>query len=272
MLDLKGKRKEAARPSRARHHDDIHIRWHTRRLETVPPGSQPLHTALPAHSTLSRRFHSPVRRLLTCSPATTNISTSRFLRARKFDVAKAHNQFAATEAWRLEHDVPNLYATFDPDELESSKRFYPRWTGRRDKVRQAPICPSVSIAPNTPALPRSVDALARSKAYPCTSSASHPSQGSKRSSMPSPRNAAISACACVFPNADVDATTPPYPPLPIALPSTSSRTASVSLSVLPSPALLHRLRQHRMRPPTHHHRRPSQRRRQLLTLAVSPLA
>jgi hypothetical protein len=30
--------------------------------------------------------------------------------------------------------VLDLYATFDPDELESAKRFYPRWTGRRDKV------------------------------------------------------------------------------------------------------------------------------------------
>lgn len=28
----------------------------------------------------------------------------------------------------------NLYATFDPEEMESAKRFYPRWTGRRDKV------------------------------------------------------------------------------------------------------------------------------------------
>jgi hypothetical protein len=63
-------------------------------------------------------------------------SISRFLRARKFDVPKAHKQFAATEAWRHKHDVANLYATFDSDELESSKRFYPRWTGRRDKVRQ----------------------------------------------------------------------------------------------------------------------------------------
>jgi len=72
------------------------------------------------------------------------MTTSRFLRARKFDVAKAHKQFAATEAWRLEHNVHNLYATIDPDELESSKRFYPRWTGRRDKVRQAIIGPHVS--------------------------------------------------------------------------------------------------------------------------------
>lgn len=59
---------------------------------------------------------------------------SRFLRARKFDVAKAHKQFADTSGWRAEHDVENLYASFDPDEMESAKRFYPRWTGRRDKV------------------------------------------------------------------------------------------------------------------------------------------
>lgn len=39
-------------------------------------------------------------------------------------------------ARRKEHDVVNLYATFDPAEFESSKRFYPRWTGRRDKVLQ----------------------------------------------------------------------------------------------------------------------------------------
>ena len=61
--------------------------------------------------------------------------SSRFLRARKFDTVKAHKQFAAAEAWRRENDVLNLYVTFDPDELESTKRFYPRWTGRRDKVR-----------------------------------------------------------------------------------------------------------------------------------------
>jgi len=29
--------------------------------------------------------------------------------------------------------MPNLYASFDPDEIESSKRFYPRWTGQWDK-------------------------------------------------------------------------------------------------------------------------------------------
>lgn len=72
------------------------------------------------------------------SPASGLVDTSgwysRFLRARKFDVPKAHKQFADTSGWRAEHDVENLYASFDPDEMESAKRFYPRWTGRRDKV------------------------------------------------------------------------------------------------------------------------------------------
>jgi hypothetical protein len=59
---------------------------------------------------------------------------SRFLRARRFDVGKAHKQFTDTASWRANHDVENLYATFDPEEMESAKRFYPRWTGRRDKA------------------------------------------------------------------------------------------------------------------------------------------
>ncbi|ETW82010.1 phosphatidylinositol transfer protein [Heterobasidion irregulare TC 32-1] len=57
----------------------------------------------------------------------------RFLRARHFDPAKAQKQFADTEAWRMEHEVDRLYATFDSVEFERAKHFYPRWTGRRDK-------------------------------------------------------------------------------------------------------------------------------------------
>ncbi|KAJ8523258.1 hypothetical protein ONZ45_g350 [Pleurotus djamor] len=57
----------------------------------------------------------------------------RFLRARRFDPAAAQKQFFETEKWRKAHDVDNLYATFDPEEFESAKRFYPRWTGRREK-------------------------------------------------------------------------------------------------------------------------------------------
>ncbi|EPS98610.1 hypothetical protein FOMPIDRAFT_1126018 [Fomitopsis schrenkii] len=57
----------------------------------------------------------------------------RFLRARRFDPQKALKQFQDAELWRKKHRVDWLYATFDPIELEDSRRFYPRWTGRRDK-------------------------------------------------------------------------------------------------------------------------------------------
>ncbi|KIJ60271.1 hypothetical protein HYDPIDRAFT_32394 [Hydnomerulius pinastri MD-312] len=57
----------------------------------------------------------------------------RFLRARRLDLNKAEKQFADTEAWRKQHGVDELFKTFDTTEMESSRRFYPRWTGRRDK-------------------------------------------------------------------------------------------------------------------------------------------
>ncbi|KAG6860752.1 hypothetical protein C0995_007870 [Termitomyces sp. Mi166 len=57
----------------------------------------------------------------------------RFLRARGFALSPAQKQFSSAEKWRKEHAVVNLYNTFDPVEFEAAKRFYPRWTGRRDK-------------------------------------------------------------------------------------------------------------------------------------------
>ncbi|KAG2365158.1 CRAL/TRIO domain-containing protein [Suillus spraguei] len=62
-----------------------------------------------------------------------DITLMRFLRARRCDVEKAQKQFSDTEAWRKQHNVDELFRTFDTDEMESAKRFYPRWTGRRDK-------------------------------------------------------------------------------------------------------------------------------------------
>ena len=67
---------------------------------------------------------------------------SRFLRARRFDAAKAQKQFSDAEIWRNKHKVDELYTTFPPDEIETAKRFYPRWTGRRDKVR---VCQSRNV-------------------------------------------------------------------------------------------------------------------------------
>ncbi|KAI0785194.1 CRAL/TRIO domain-containing protein [Abortiporus biennis] len=57
----------------------------------------------------------------------------RFLRARGFNPAKAQKQFADAEAWRAKHNVDSLYASFPAEEFELARRFYPRWTGRRDK-------------------------------------------------------------------------------------------------------------------------------------------
>lgn len=62
----------------------------------------------------------------------------RFLRARKFDVNGAYKQFSESTEWRKKYNVDELYRTFPIDEMESSKRYYPNWTGRRDK-RGLPI-------------------------------------------------------------------------------------------------------------------------------------
>ncbi|KAI0064179.1 CRAL/TRIO domain-containing protein [Artomyces pyxidatus] len=66
-------------------------------------------------------------------PSHDDATLLRFLRARRFDPAKAQTQFTTTENWRRENDIKQLYATFPIDEFERAKHFYPRWTGRRDK-------------------------------------------------------------------------------------------------------------------------------------------
>ncbi|KAJ7246367.1 CRAL/TRIO domain-containing protein [Mycena rebaudengoi] len=67
-------------------------------------------------------------------PAYDDPTLLRFLRARSWDVAAAQKQFADAEAWRRKHDVDKLFAGFDSAELEKSRKYYPRWTGRRDKA------------------------------------------------------------------------------------------------------------------------------------------
>lgn len=46
----------------------------------------------------------------------------------------ALKQFQASSAWRQEMKVDDIYASIPADEFESSRAFYPRWTGRRDKL------------------------------------------------------------------------------------------------------------------------------------------
>jgi hypothetical protein len=58
----------------------------------------------------------------------------RFLRARSFNVPRAMKQFMDTDAWRKEQDIDKIYRQFPVDDLEAARRYYPRWTGRRDRL------------------------------------------------------------------------------------------------------------------------------------------
>ncbi|TDL23192.1 CRAL/TRIO domain-containing protein [Rickenella mellea] len=66
-------------------------------------------------------------------PSHDDVTLIRFLRARRFDPAKAQKQFSDTAKWRQQHDVDNMFANFNTEELDQSRCYYPRWTGRRDK-------------------------------------------------------------------------------------------------------------------------------------------
>ncbi|CAK7562313.1 MAG: hypothetical protein SEPTF4163_000152 [Sporothrix epigloea] len=57
----------------------------------------------------------------------------RFLRARRWVVPDAYQQFKDTEDWRAENHLNVLYDTIDLAAYEQSRRLYPQWTGRRDK-------------------------------------------------------------------------------------------------------------------------------------------
>ncbi|KAG9230823.1 putative SEC14 cytosolic factor [Amylocarpus encephaloides] len=57
----------------------------------------------------------------------------RFLRARRFIVPEAYNQFQETEDWRKANEIDKLYQTIDLEHYEETRRLYPQWTGRRDR-------------------------------------------------------------------------------------------------------------------------------------------
>ncbi|KAI0132413.1 CRAL-TRIO domain-containing protein [Xylariales sp. AK1849] len=62
----------------------------------------------------------------------------RYLRARKWVVQDAYGQFNETEQFRKANDIEVLYDTMDIESYETSKKLYPRFTGRRDR-RGIPI-------------------------------------------------------------------------------------------------------------------------------------
>ncbi|KZV91419.1 CRAL/TRIO domain-containing protein [Exidia glandulosa HHB12029] len=57
----------------------------------------------------------------------------RFLRARRFVLPDALEQFRDTEAWRAKNNMDLLYEKIDIQDYEETRRLYPQWTGRRDR-------------------------------------------------------------------------------------------------------------------------------------------
>ncbi|KAI5464941.1 CRAL-TRIO domain-containing protein [Mariannaea sp. PMI_226] len=57
----------------------------------------------------------------------------RYLRARRWNVEDAYQQFKDTEDWRVANDIDVLYHTIELGAFEQSRRLYPQWTGRRDR-------------------------------------------------------------------------------------------------------------------------------------------
>ncbi|KAI9761642.1 MAG: hypothetical protein M4579_000876 [Chaenotheca gracillima] len=62
----------------------------------------------------------------------------RFLRARKFEVQEAFQQFKDTEEWRKANQLDFLYDNIEINDYEETRRLYPQWTGRRD-LRGIPV-------------------------------------------------------------------------------------------------------------------------------------
>lgn len=47
---------------------------------------------------------------------------------------KAKKQFMDTHQWRKDFKTYDVYKSFPGQQLYESKEYYPRWTGRRDKM------------------------------------------------------------------------------------------------------------------------------------------
>ncbi|KAK6345760.1 hypothetical protein TWF718_007667 [Orbilia javanica] len=57
----------------------------------------------------------------------------KFLRASRFNLVPALRQFETTEKWRKDGAINEIYDGFDVKEFEETRKYYPQWTGRRDK-------------------------------------------------------------------------------------------------------------------------------------------
>ncbi|KAF9523923.1 CRAL/TRIO domain-containing protein [Crepidotus variabilis] len=68
------------------------------------------------------------------APSHDEATLLRFLRARSWNIAAAQRQFAGHEAWLKEHDVLRVLHEISPEDFLQTQKYYPRWTGRRDKL------------------------------------------------------------------------------------------------------------------------------------------
>ncbi|KAI0998807.1 hypothetical protein K3495_g9390 [Podosphaera aphanis] len=68
------------------------------------------------------------------NPATDDDATLlRFLRARRFNLPSALDQFHAHFTWRQTNVTDEIHNTIDLPHFEETRRLYPQWTGRRDR-------------------------------------------------------------------------------------------------------------------------------------------
>lgn len=49
-------------------------------------------------------------------------------------MAAAQEQFTRHEEWLKKHDIRRALSNLTPEDMSRIQKFYPRWTGRRDKV------------------------------------------------------------------------------------------------------------------------------------------
>ncbi|KAM0790091.1 hypothetical protein ACM66B_005419 [Microbotryomycetes sp. NB124-2] len=69
-------------------------------------------------------------------PSHDDATLVRFLRARKFEIQGALQQFKETEHWRQSKQLDKLYDEFPVNEFCDSQEVYTQWTGRRAKSGQ----------------------------------------------------------------------------------------------------------------------------------------
>ncbi|KAF8075950.1 CRAL-TRIO domain-containing protein [Lyophyllum atratum] len=101
----------------------------------------------------------------------------RFLRARKFDLAKAKEMLIAAEQWRKDYGVDDIIKNFDFKEKKEVDKYYPQYYHKTDKDGQLDIAALYAVTTQERQLKRLVSEYERSAAerFPASSKAfGHP--------------------------------------------------------------------------------------------------